>query len=403
MNSKKGHDSGIKAPNLSMSLAEIDSKTTPNNGSLKVYNNKRCVKAIVKIQGAFRGFIFRKKLRDFGVILSKLELDDLNKRIKEFMRSKSKPTNRLKFDFELNVNEGWKKYYDEEDNELAVINESVEKKILLYCLGYFSNFSKIESLYTGYLDTKFKYNGMGKLYFKNGAEYEGFFNNGKLNGWGRYTDKLGNCYEGLFLNGTLTGKGVEIRPDEKGKSILYEGDFKKFIKEGFGTETCEEYVYEGGFKDNVKHGQGKLHYKNTSDVYEGEFTNGSITGYGYYTWDNKHSYLGDFVDGKMHGSGLYKWPDGSEYKGEYVENIKEGQGEFKWKDGRVYKGPFVRGKPHGKGVLVVKDITIEGTFINGKFDGNLKEILKQKKLELRKNESSIRDDSIKISVNSFIN
>ena len=121
----------------------------------------------------------------------------------------------------------------------------------------------------------------------------------------------------------------------------------------------------------MKCGKGKIHYHNTGDFYEGEFTNGVITGKGFYVWKNKHTYFGDFVDGKMNGKGVYKWTDGNEYEGEYINNIKEGNGIFKWKDGKVFKGKFRNGRPHGKGVLTVNGISFDAAFENGRYLGDL--------------------------------
>ena len=84
----------------------------------------------------------------------------------------------------------------------------------------------------------------------------------------------------------------------------------------------------------------------------------------------------------MHGRGTYKWPDGSEYDGEYINNIKEGNGTFKWADGRIFKGTFKNGKPHGFGKLSFKGIDFDAEFINGKLNGDLKEMYLKKQNEL---------------------
>ena len=151
-------------------------------------------------------------------------------------------------------------------------------------------------------------------------------------------------------------------------------------KEGKGIEKNKEYTYLGCFSDDLKHGKGKLIYNTGDQYYEGEFTNGQLTGKGFYHWGNNCTYEGDFLDGQMHGKGIYKWPDGNEYEGDYINNIKEGFGEFRWENGKKYKGPYKNGKPHGIGTITMKDgATMEVEFINGKINKNNEEIKNSKK------------------------
>jgi hypothetical protein len=35
-----------------------------------------------------------------------------------------------------------------------------------------------------------------------------------------------------------------------------------------------------------------------NDIYEGEFQDNMITGYGFYVWANQDSYKGTFINGK---------------------------------------------------------------------------------------------------------
>ena len=126
------------------------------------------------------------------------------------------------------------------------------------------------------------------------------------------------------------------------------------------------------FKNDLKEGKGKLSYKNTANVYEGNFSQNNINGFGTYVWENKHTYIGTFLNGKMHGSGTYNWPDVGEYTWEYINNIKDGEGIFRWPNGRVYKGKFLNGNPHGFGTCIVGNKSSEVEFINGKINKNYK-------------------------------
>lgn len=126
---------------------------------------------------------------------------------------------------------------------------------------------------------------------------------------------------------------------------------KIWKKEGKGIEKNKNYTYLGSFKDDLRHGKGKIIFNEGEEYYEGEFTNGKMTGYGFYKWSNNNTYKGQFLDGNLHGKGIFKWNDGNEYEGDYVNNIKEGQGEYRCKNGKKYKGPYKNGKQHGIGIL----------------------------------------------------
>ena len=380
---------------ISSKLSDI--KNNSNNYSifsekndLKPFINNSAKPEIV-IQSLFRGSLYRKKFKDIDGIKQELmneSIETINKIERNFI-----PKSLIKSE-KLFVNpffeDNWKKFYPEsvkDINDLLPKNDNINKNknnylITTKCL--LSKYKCKDSLYKGTLhindfsknkeDNNYNINnltGKGTLYIRGGKKYEGNFLHGKLNGWCRYINSRGVCYEGLFISGVLNGKGEIIKIDENRRRYIYKGDIKNFKKEGKGEEKTSDYSYEGEFLNDVKNGKGKIYYNNNGDFYEGDFTNGQITGKGFYVWKNKHTYLGDFLGGKMHGKGLYKWTDGNEYEGEYINNIKEGEGVFKWKDGRIYKGTFVNGRPHGRGVLTVNGITFDAIFENGRYLGDL--------------------------------
>ena len=366
-------------------------------------SEKSCIKPInnikppeVVIQSIFRGYKFRKRLKEISGL--KTELIEKNNEIiksieKNFLSKLTLKGEKLFLNEKFEDN--WKKYYNLEEiehilNKNKNIIKNNEKDIIIKTKCLLSNYKNENCLYKGSLslnsiqkNTSIKnafnidsLTGKGSLYLKNGKKYEGNFIKGELNGWCRYINTKGVCYEGLFINGVLNGKGEIIKIDDNRRKNIYKGDIKNFKKEGKGEEKTNDYFYEGDFVNDLRHGKGKIiFYNNNADSYEGQFTNGEITGKGFYIWKNKHTYLGDFVSGKMHGRGLYKWPDGNQYEGEYINNIKEGQGEFKWKDGRIYKGSFKKGKPHGNGLLIIKGITLNAIFDNGQYLGDLQSSL----------------------------
>ena len=367
------------------------------NKRLKYFNgifNKilKKIKKEVLIQSTFRGFYFRK----IKYPLIKEQLIKEEKYIIDYYKYRFIP-DRIK---ELNSNfyddfsvENYKKYFPSET--IPISNYKIPKEYILKAKCLIKKINKKRYLYIGEVNYKNEFNGYGELYTESNEKFEGIFTKNKLNGWGRYIEKKGNCYEGNFINTILNGKGICIRNTKDNEHYsFYIGDFINFKKEGFGKEETEEYLYEGNFKNNKKNGKGKIEYKKIDDIYIGEFLNDEITGFGYYKWANKHTYEGDFINGKMDGKGIYKWPEGGEYNGDYVNNIKEGYGVFKWADGKIFIGPFGNGKPNGKGKLTIENVTINCEFNNGKFKGNLKEILKFKKMEIKENEKEESINSI---------
>eukprot|EP00923_Selenidium_pygospionis_P040146 GHVN01069487.1.p1 GENE.GHVN01069487.1~~GHVN01069487.1.p1 ORF type:complete len:739 (+),score=130.62 GHVN01069487.1:651-2867(+) len=199
-------------------------------------------------------------------------------------------------------------------------------------------------LYDGdFLDDEM--HGYGRLYYSNGAIFEGQLDRGEPNGQGKLqcTDK--SQYQGLFLKGKRTGEGR--------------------YKAGNGE------MMEGTFLDGVLHGRGKLSFK--GGLYDGDFVHGARTGRGKMKTQYGEVYEGDFVDGKMHGKGRAKLKNGSVYEGEFKENKRTGHGKEQAPGGIVCEGEFVDGKLNGKGKQrFATGLQLEGTFLNGKPHGTVK-------------------------------
>lgn len=241
------------------------------------------------------------------------------------------------------------------------------KKTLFNCKLLIRQKDNITTLFRGKTNINLEYEGNGELYSSKGYKLEGEFKNGEFTGYGKMYTIEGDLLEGHFISGKLEGDGHKVSLD----LTIYTGKFKNGFREGKGVEETPEHIYTGEFKGDNKHGQGKVKYKLYKDIYQGEFKDNAITGYGLYIWENHHTYQGELVNGKMHGKGLYKWPEGGEYEGEYVNGIKEGKGIFTWEDGKIFKGPFTNGKPHGKGILIFNDTQIDVEFVNGKLNKDI--------------------------------
>lgn len=60
-------------------------------------------------------------------------------------------------------------------------------------------------------------------------------------------------------------------------------------------------------------------------VYEGEFSNNNIHGFGVYHWSDGRKYEGQWERNRMHGQGRFQWADGRAYEGQYKHDQKDGK------------------------------------------------------------------------------
>jgi hypothetical protein len=108
----------------------------------------------------------------------------------------------------------------------------------------------------------------------------------------------------------------------------------------------------------------------------------STKGLSYNKFQNKTGYFEGWTNntGKLDGWGICRFNNGDEYIGTWSNNQYSGNGKFTQKDkgGNFlfeYTGTFERNKPNGKGILRNTEMTYEGDFNKGKFNGIGKMIL----------------------------
>jgi len=92
--------------------------------------------------------------------------------------------------------------------------------------------------------------------------------------------------------------------------------------------------------------------------FEGEWLNGTFTGYGLALalpgegmWDEGVVCEGEWLDNALNGFGRETFPDGEFLEGTWGDNALNGQGMKRWADGRVYKGAFRDSLPEGNGLM----------------------------------------------------
>jgi hypothetical protein len=135
------------------------------------------------------------------------------------------------------------------------------------------------------------------------------------------TYKNGSVYTGTVTDGDeyyiRNGVGKMTWPD----GTEYDGDWKDDEQNGRGKITWPDgRVYEGEWKDDNMHGRGK-HTWPDGKVYEGVLKDNNMHGKGTMTWevpdDNRLSYSGDWVDSYIDGEGITTWDDGKQYFGRH--------------------------------------------------------------------------------------
>lgn len=117
------------------------------------------------------------------------------------------------------------------------------------------------------------------------------------------------------------GKGVYVW---KSTGDFYEGDFANGTRTGFGTLTAKtadgqfQRQYAGGWKNDKKHvcnASSRTLYSTTA-----------LQGYGNLFFSDKEHYEGEFYADKRNGWGRMFYADGSTYEGQWLNDQRHGTG-----------------------------------------------------------------------------
>lgn len=154
------------------------------------------------------------------------------------------------------------------------------------------------------------FNGRCKLYMKNGANYDGNFQNGFENFKGTYRPDSG-VSDITYLLCEMVHQKIEGDVKVLYKNMdVYQGTLENFVADGFGqyyySNDNDKYLhYKGEFHEGKIHGTGVMYYKNNC-VYEGEWANGKNSGFGIMTFptgSEYEKYEGNFLNDQFHGNG----------------------------------------------------------------------------------------------------
>ncbi len=93
----------------------------------------------------------------------------------------------------------------------------------------------------------------------------------------------------------------------------------------FGNEG----TYYVGYWDNGRqYNRGKVFDRKNNLLYEGEYKKGLKDGNGVYYYPSGEKYEGKFTNGVKEGKGIFYWKDGSRWEGYFKNDEMNGEGIF---------------------------------------------------------------------------
>jgi hypothetical protein len=136
------------------------------------------------------------------------------------------------------------------------------------------SFNFTNGIYTGRVNSQNRPHGRGKMKYKDGSVFDGFFCNGFKHGNGILTFPSGNKYCGQFFNDLRKGYGEFYYFESE---ECYVGYWENNVREGRGEYRFKDgSIFRGIFKKDVKHGVGKK--ISQSMIYTGHWNNGKKNG-----------------------------------------------------------------------------------------------------------------------------
>ena len=177
--------------------------------------------------------------------------------------------------------------------------------------------------------------------------------------------------------------------DLRGKRFqFYHGTFQEGKKHGYGVWYTDEGIYSGQIQHDQPVGKGRMDYANGDNLtgdfkvsqghkdsllganpyargepnghvtrtfsdgsfYEGDMSDGRLTGKGSYINAMGERYDGEFVKGYFHGRGKFITAVGEVMEGQFYESLLHGYGHLTNSRNDKYTGGFDRGERHGKGM-----------------------------------------------------
>ena len=133
---------------------------------------------------------------------------------------------------------------------------------------------------------------------------------------------------------------LDILEPTKAKRMTFEPSLKLFTEWTLIKDGCSWIKGQVNAKGQP-HGICRKIHKNGDEIYEGQWCNGKLSGYGRKI-GNIAYYIGDWKDGKRHGQGTIVYSDGTTYVGAFKDDMFHGPGKLTKADGTVYEGEWVQ-------------------------------------------------------------
>tara|TARA_Y100001970_G_scaffold122493_2_gene151832 strand:+ start:3632 stop:6763 length:3132 start_codon:yes stop_codon:yes gene_type:complete len=276
---------------------------------------------------------------------------------------------------------GWSKYVYEPDDEVAAdIYEGQYVDGIRNGYGIYSWAGDwLGQKYIGEYDD-WDRNGYGIFIYRNGEAEAGIYRNNEIEEYLsliEVEDYLKNKYKDYHVNPLIEYGCVKGNCHDEWSTFIYgigefegdtyEGDYKDGSRSGYGSYTwAGEWLgqkYVGEYDDWERNGYGVFTYR-SGDIESGIFKDGELSKNlsvnevedylnDKYFLENKNNDYGCIQGDCYNGWGEYIWDgeyDGDNYIGEWKDGLKHGNGVYTWGDsGSQYSGEFYDDNGEGYG------------------------------------------------------